>query len=241
MKKEADRKRRAEESKRQQEETRKNIEAAARQKQQHEEGQKRLIEEKSRLEREAIERQQRDSQEQMRLLQEAMVRQKEDALREMEQERRNRARREQLRKEHEEALAAPRPAKRPLAVAPPPKLPPVQRRRLTAGRPFEAEDDTDEAVLNEYTSRIPPDASLPAVPFFKRNGTYWLGQRRCNAVVEGGQVVVKIGSDTEHFISWLTKAERVEALKLKGLRSAQTVITLQQAIGSRSVAVPVKT
>jgi len=200
---------------------------------------KNQIEEKARQQREAIERQQHASQKEMREMEEAFRLQKEEAFRQLEQEKRDRERREQLRKEHDEYLAhgSQRPAKRAPVAAPKPQ-PPVHRRRLDARRPFEAEDPTDEAVLNEYSLRPAPDTSLPAVSFFKRNGTYWLGGRRCNAVVDGGHVLVKLGSDIEHFASWIEQAERVEALRLKGLQSAHTVITLQQAMGSRRV--PVK-
>jgi len=176
-------------------------------------------------------------------MEQAILRQKDEALRQLEQERRDRERREQLRREHDESLArgAPRPLKR-LPAGAPPRQQPTQRRRRVAqgGRPFEPENEIDEAVLNEYMWRSPPDASLPSVPFVKRNGTYWLGGRRCNLDVdEGGQVIVKLGKDVEYFAQWIEKVERVEALRIKGLISAQTVITLYQAAGSR-VRVPVK-
>jgi len=175
-------------------------------------------------------------------MEQAIIRQKDEALRQLEQERRDRERREQLRREHEESLArgAPRPLKRLPVVQP--RRPPPQRRRIDVqgGRPFEPEDERDEAVLNEYMSRSAPDPSLPSVPFVKRNGTYWLGGRRCDLDVdEGGQVIIKLGKDIEYFVSWIEKVERVEALRIKGLISAQTVITLYQAAGSR-IRVPVK-
>jgi len=240
MKKEAEAKRRQEEAKRQQEETRRSIEAAAKLNLQQQDAQKRLIEEKNRQEREAIERQRHASQQQIRDMEESMRRQKDEAFRQLDQERRDRERREQLRREHDAYLARgaeQRPIRRAPVAAPRPQ--PNLQRRLDVGRPFEAEDRTDEAVLNAYSARPAPDISLPKVAFFKRNGTYWLGGRRCNAIVDGGQVLVKLGRDTEYFASWIEKAERVEALRLKGLHSAQTVISLQQALGSRRV--PVKT
>lgn len=178
--------------------------------------------------------QQRAAQLQMEQLQQAILRQKDDALREMEQQRKNRERREQLRKEHDSS--APQRAQKRLILPAAPITRPVQKRKIEnrEGRPFEAENATDEHVLNEYTSRSPPNPSLPAVPFIKRNDTYWLGQRRCNAVVESGIVVVKLGSDREHFSSWIEQAERVEAIRIKGLMSARTIITLHQAVGSHS-------
>jgi len=176
----------------------------------------------------------------------AIRRQKDEALRALEEDRRNRERREQLRREHDESLArsVPRPVKR--LPDPRPQPPPQRRRRIDAsqaGMPFEAEDSLDNAVLSEYVSRPAPDASLPAVPFVKRNGTYWLGGRRCNADVdvENGQVIVKLGNDTEHFLTWIEKAERVEALRMKGLHSAQTIIALYQATASASRTRAVKT
>jgi len=242
MKRDADKRRRAEETKRQQEEMRKKIEETARMRQKQEEAQTHIIEEKAMKEREAIESQQRATQNQMREMEQAILRQKDEALSLLEKEKRDRARREQLWREHDASLAlqAPRPPKRTQVVPPRPQ-PPVQRRRIAqGGRPFEPEDATDEAVLNEYLSRPAPDASLPTVPFVKRNGTYWLGGRRCNIDFDGDRVLVKLGgNDTEYFSSWIEKVERVEALRLKGLISAQTIITLYQAVGSRS-RVPVK-
>jgi len=159
----------------------------------------------------------------------ALKRQKEDAFRQMEQERRDRERREQLRREHEESLS--RPQARPKlqnVQQPAPRF--VPKRKLESarqGNPFEPSDDRDEAVLNAYASRSAPDASLPNVPFVKRNGTYWLGQRRCDcAVVDNVDVVVILGNCAVPFMDWIEKAERVEGLRIKGLQSAQSMIYL---------------
>jgi len=221
------------------EETRRKIEHAAKQKQLKEESVKREIEERSRSEREHIERQSQASQQSIQEMKDAIQRQKEETLRMMEQERRDRERRELLRKEHNQSLAKgpSRPAPRPVVRAP--ERPKQRTEGGRLGRPFISEDDTDEAILQEYMSRTAPDPSLPKVPFLKRNGTYWLGQRRCDAVVEGGQVVIKWGRTSEEFLPWLEKAERVEALRLKGLTSAMTIMTLQQGLSSRVVAVKV--
>jgi len=171
-------------------------------------------------------------------MKEAIHRQKEEALRQMDQEKRDRERRELLRREHDQSLArgTTRPVpQRPVAVVKAPGR--TKRTDERLGRPFIPEDDTDEAILQEYMSRSAPDPSLPKVPFLKRNGTYWLGQRRCDTVVEGGQVLIQWGKTSEEFLPWLEKAERVEALRLKGLMSAMTIMTLQQGLTSRSVAV----
>jgi len=97
-----------------------------------------------------------------------------------------------------------------------------QKRKLE-NRPFDAENDVDEQLLDEYMHRkIPTDDKLPKVALIKRNGVYWLGQRRFSAKIQEGVLVVEPSLDP--FSQWLEKAERVEALRMKGMASAGFVL-----------------
>jgi hypothetical protein len=86
----------------------------------------------------------------------------------------------------------------------------------------------EEALINEYQYRNQPDPSLPSVPFYKRNGYYWVGQRRFEPVLED-QVYVKEGRGLTPFSIWISEVERVEALRFKGLQSAQLLLLQQSA------------
>jgi len=186
-----------------------------------------VIQERSRLEKEAIEKQQREDQKEMIAIQEQMKQQKEDIFRQMDEYRRNRERREALRREHEASLNQPRVVVKKQLVAPPPK------KKVTApasriGLPFEPEDDVDQELLNEYQNRSEPDEKLPKVILSKRNGYYWLGQRRF-AVELQDQVYVKEGASLTPFSTWIERAERVEGLRQKGYQSAQALFFQQSA------------
>lgn len=61
------------------------------------------------------------------------------------------------------------------------------------------------------------DSSLPKVSFTKRNGTYWIGQRRCNAFSESGVVFVRVVWFID-LSSLLTLRERMLCLFLDGLK-----------------------
>jgi len=163
---------------------------------------------------------------------EQMRRQKEEAFREMEQDRRDRERREILRREHDAALARPRQVPKKPVAQPAPK--PIQRKvRSSRELPFEPENDLEVELLSEYQSRSEPDPKLPAVPFYKRNGYYWIGQRRFEPVLEN-QVYVREGSHLTPFIEWIEKIERVESLRLKGLQSARIILLQQSSLTKHS-------
>jgi len=80
--------------------------------------------------------------------------------------------------------------------------------------------------LDEYLRRATPDEKLPKVIFSKRNGTYWVGQRRCDAFDQNGVLLVQPSS--EPFSEWISKVERVEGLKKKGMASAGVMLTYAQ-------------
>jgi len=226
----------AEENKRAQEEIKRKIEAEAMEKKHAAEAKKGIIEERARLEREAIERQQQESQRQMKEIQEQMKRQKEEAFRQMDQERRDRERREQLRREHEESLNRPRKLPKqnqpqPPVVTRPAPLPVAQV--SSEGLPFHPETQGEAQLLSEYQQRSPPDPSLPKVYLSKRNGYYWIGQRRFEFEVHDG-VYVREGLSLTPFSDWIEKTERVESLRLKGLLSAQPLL-LHQSAQTRNV------
>jgi len=227
-------KRKEEENKRNHEEIKKRIEGEALQRRHVEESKKRIIEERSRLEREAIENQQKESQQEMILIHEQMKRQKEEAFRQMEQEKRDRERRELLRKEHEASLnrpRAPKPIPQPVVKKPPVV---VQRRSMPMGSgrdqqlPFQPENDLEECLLSEYQihlSQSEPDPRFPSVKLTKRNGQYWIGQRRFDPVyVDEESIYIKEGNDKTSFLMWIGKVERVESIRLKGLQSAQSLL-----------------
>jgi len=187
------------------------------------------IQERARLEKEAIERGQRDAQKEMNAIKEQMKQQKEEAFRLMDEDRRNRERRELLRREHEASLNKPRAVvKKQQPVAPPPKKKIAPSARI--GLPFEPEDDVDQELLNEYQNRAEPDQKLPKVILSKRNGYYWIGQRRFEVELQD-QLYVREGvSHLTLFSTWIEKAERVEGLRQKGYQSAQTLFFQQSAL-----------
>jgi myosin heavy subunit len=216
----------AEDSKKAQDEIRRRIEAEALQRRHHEEAKKGIIEERARLEREAIENQQKESQQEMLMIHEQMRRQKEDAFRQMEQEKRDRERRELLRREHEASLNRPRP--KPV-VQPVVKPPPVKlvRRRSDEGLAFQPENELEENLLSEYQihqSQSELDPKLPRVTLSKRNGKYWLGQRRIDAIFLDESIYIKEGASLNPFLIWIKNAERIEAIRMKGLQSAQPLL-----------------
>jgi len=224
-----DQKRKEEESKRNQDELKRKFEAEALQRRHHEESKKRIIEERARLEKEAIENQQKESQQEMILIQEQMKRQKEEAFRQMEQEKRDRERRELLRREHEASLNRPRvpKPKQPLVK---PVLPLPRRRSAGYDQPlpFQPENELEECLLSEYQihlSQSVPDPKLPLVKLTKRNGQYWIGQRRFDPVfVDQESIYIKEGKDLNSFLLWIGKVEKVESMRLKGLQTAQSLL-----------------
>jgi len=224
-------KKKEEESKRHQDEIRKRIEGEALQRRHHEESKKRIIEERSRLEREAIEKQQKDSQQEMILIQEQMKRQKEEAFRQMEQEKRDRERRELLRKEHDASLnrpRAPKPIPQPVVKKPVVVPRPLSHSLLDQQLPFQPENELEECLLSEYQihlSQSVPDPRFPLVKLTKRNGHYWIGQRRFDPVfVDQESIYIKEGNDRKPFLLWIEKVEKVESIRLKGLQSAQSLL-----------------
>jgi len=98
--------------------------------------------------------------------------------------------------------------------------------------PFTPENELDERIIAIYQNRIlPADSTLPRISLTKRNGKYWLGQRRFEAVfTEINQVCVKEGTTLTALSDWLEKTERLESLKLKGLLSAQPLLLQDSAI-----------
>jgi len=201
----------------------------------HEEAKKGIIEEKARRETEAIETQQKENQQQMIAIHEQMKRQKEEAFRQLEQEKRDRERRELLRREHDASLNKPRQAQKPVARAPKPipRRAPANRSFSNRSLPFEPENDLEDALLNAYQNRSEPDPKLPAVKLQKRSGYYWIGQRRFDPVLED-QVYVKEGSRITPFGEWIETAERVESLRLKGLLSAQLILLQRSSLSSHT-------
>jgi len=146
----------------------------------------------------------------------------------------DRERREILRREHDASLNRPRQVKPVIQAAP--KPPPRRIQRNLSNRraqPFEPENDLEEALLNEYQYRSEPDPKLPAVTLQKRAGYYWIGQRRFDPVLED-QIYVKEGTRLTAFGEWIEKAERVESLRLKGLLAAQTILLQRSSLSSHT-------
>jgi len=167
------------------------------------------------LETEAIEREHKESQREMLELTEQIKRQKEDAFRQMEQERRDRERREALRREHEDSLNRPRQVPKQIqpkpVVRPPPRpVVPVSNE----GLPFEPENTEDSQLLHEYQHRSAPDTKLPKVLLSKRNGYYWIGQRRFEIDVQD-QVYVKEGNSLTPFTEWIEKNRKSGIITIK--------------------------
>eukprot|EP01125_Pyxidicula_operculata_P010226 TRINITY_DN3367_c0_g1_i1.p1 TRINITY_DN3367_c0_g1~~TRINITY_DN3367_c0_g1_i1.p1 ORF type:complete len:290 (+),score=106.81 TRINITY_DN3367_c0_g1_i1:633-1502(+) len=190
--------------------------------------------EQARRQKEIIEMRQQEQQRMMREMELRMKQEKEETLRRIAEEKEKRERYEQLRREHEQAqqLPAVKPKKK---LAAPTTQKPKQVRRFglkNAARPFEPEDDVDIALLETYAQRSLPQANLPTVTFTKKGTSYWLGQRRFEADFdEVGNVSVLLGGGRlQSFESWIENAERIEALKLKGLESAKTY-TYYQSMG----------
>jgi hypothetical protein len=216
----------AEESKKAQDEIRRRIEAEALQRRHHEEAKKGIIEERARLEKEAIEKQHNESQQQMQLIHEQMKRQKEEAFRQMEQEKRDRERRELLRREHDASLNRPRQVLKPV-IQPVVVKPKIVRRRSDQGLAFQPENELEENLLSEYQihlSQSELDPKLPRVTLSKRNGKYWIGQRRIDAIFLDESIYIKEGANLNPFLIWIKNAERIEAIRLKGLQSAQPLL-----------------
>jgi len=201
----------------------------------HAEAKKGIIEEKARRETEAIEMEQKENQQQMIAIQEQMKKQKEEAFRQMEQDKRDRERRELLRREHDASLNRPRQVQKPVVKAPIKPIPrraPANRSFSNRSLPFEPENELEEALVNEYQCRSEPDPKLPAVKLQKRSGYYWIGQRRFDPVLEAYQVYVKEGSRLTPFGEWIVNAERVESLRLKGLQSAHLILLHSSSLSS---------
>jgi len=161
-----------------------------------------------------------------------MIRDKDETMRKMIEEKRKREQYEMLRREVEaKPSQVVRIAKRPAVQKIEPR--PVQRRKLDESslNAFQAVDQLDKFVLIKYATRTQPNPSLPKVPFAKKNGYYWVGQRRCHLELEGTEIVVILGPNKSiPFITWIEQVERVEALKMKGFASAQPMIYGQSLI-----------
>jgi hypothetical protein len=172
---------------------------------------------------------------------------------------RERKEREQLRREHELSFNRPRISQnrnqpKPLPPAhtkqqqsvqinrsksqqrSQPTTPPSSRKRRRSSlasssdeSPFVPENDMDEIVLSEYRNRPEPDKELPKVSLQKRNGKYWIGQRRFDTVLEDNLLYVKEGKERTPFSTWIERIERLEALRLKGLLSAHPLLLHQGA------------
>jgi len=94
---------------------------------------------------------------------------------------------------------------------------------------FEPKTYMDQIVYGEYCSRSALDASLPPVPFTRKDeGLFYLGLRKCEIELVNDVPFVKQGGHLENFVSWLEKVERVEALRSKGMKSANMMFTFQQ-------------
>eukprot|EP01128_Nolandella_sp_AFSM9_P001469 TRINITY_DN1161_c3_g1_i1.p1 TRINITY_DN1161_c3_g1~~TRINITY_DN1161_c3_g1_i1.p1 ORF type:complete len:226 (+),score=67.19 TRINITY_DN1161_c3_g1_i1:27-680(+) len=98
---------------------------------------------------------------------------------------------------------------------------------LDTGASFKAANYLDKILLREYINRSVLNEALPEVKFSKQMaGQYAIGQRRFRAKVVDGQAYVDLGRQQVRFVDWIEKAEKTEALKLKGLRSALTLVPL---------------
>jgi len=184
------------------------------------------------LQKEEIEKQQTDSQQQMILIQEQMKRQKEEAFRQMAQEKRDRERREQLRREHDASLNRPRQVAPKPVIKQQPVLPPQNYIRPSHQElPFQPENEGEECLLNQFQIHrgTPVDFQLPRVTLIKRNQNYFFGQRRFVPLYQDNTIYVKEGTDYTPFNQWLNKVERVEAIRLKGLKSAQAFLIQSSA------------
>jgi len=165
-------------------------------------------------------------------MQKTLQKDKEAVMQNIATEKADRARIDALRKEVESRQVTP--LKRKVDIPTSVRSPPSQRPRLTlanSAAAFVAETPLDSQVLNIYHHRQPVSGKdLPSVPFTKKaEGLYFLGQRKCAVEVVEGRVCVKLGQSYEDFQSWLEKAERVEALRIRSLKTANNLFTLQQA------------
>jgi len=178
-----------------------------------------------------VEQQQRAQQQKMKEMEEKLKEEKVAALNQMEQEKKDRQRKLDLQKEYEEQQrrqreqlqAQLRQRRAPQAKPVPSAGAKLTLKRKLANRPFEPETETEEQLLDEYLRRPSPDEKLPKVSFVKRNGVYWLGQRRFTVRLDGSTLVVE--PSLEAFSEWVAKSERVEALRLRGMQSASTVLS----------------
>jgi len=153
------------------------------------------------------------------------------AFKQMEQEKQERERKLELQREYEahqrrqrEQLQEKLRQKRAPQAKFVPSVRPNLKRKLE-NRPFEPVNEAEEILLEEYSQRAAPESALPKVNLTKRNGVYWLGQRRFTVTYDGSAVIVE--PVQEPFSEWVVKAERIEGLRLKGLQSA--AVALQYA------------
>jgi len=195
------------------------------------------VQEKFKKEREEAEKKHRDQQKSAVDFAERMRREKEETFRKMEEDKKKREQFEMLRQEVEQGKhsGAPiHPVKHAIRPVQKPAFLPRIHPDLSQpeSMPFQPETPLDQAVLYAYSTRPLPNPSLPKVSFSKKHDVYWLSQRRCEAELDHlGDVVVKLGvSSFEPFHSWIAQAERVEALKLKGMVAARSFISFQNVM-----------
>jgi len=103
-----------------------------------------------------------------------------------------------------------------------------QQFQIDQSLPFQPENDLDNFVIQTYLSRNKHTLELPDVTFTKgkKEGSYFIGQRRINLDYIDSEVVVIQGNNFKPFQPYLEKQERVEGLKLKALNSAGGLLSL---------------
>jgi len=196
--------------------------------------QRRQAEELLKNKRDAIARAESERQQKMQEMHNEIQKARDAQMAQMALDKANRERIERLRIEVESGVSqrvATSASKQPVsrAAAPTPVRRPVGDQAGAKGAGFAPESFLAHQIFGAYCSRNPPDEKLPVVTLTKRSeGLFFLGTRKCQIQDESGVLYVKQGEKYEEFVTWLEKNERTEALRAKGLKSAQTVFAFQR-------------
>jgi len=196
------------------------------------EEQRRQVEEALKVRKEAIARAEAERVARMEEMHVQIQKTREVAASQIAIEKENRERLERLRKEVD-AQQVSNYGNKPKVVVPVVRATPVNRGGTPArsGANFAPQTSLDYSVFTIYHSRSAPDEQLPSVTFSRRGeGLFFLGVKKCVIEEMPGGVYVKKGQDYEPLQQWLERNERVEGLRLKGLKSANTFVSFQQSV-----------
>jgi len=208
------------------EEKRRMLQQAAIQERQRIDEQRKQAEEHLRNQREAILRAEAERTAKMEEMHRQIQLTRQQAVAQIEADKANRERLERLRQEVDNQQMSRVAQKKPVVQrAPVARQPRVAAGSASSEAAFSPQDFLDHEVLSVYTDRGAPDSRYPPVPFTKKgDATYCMGSKRC--VVEEGRSGLLVRN--ESLQEWMEKAERLEGIRLNGLKTATTFVVLQQ-------------